>query len=104
MLYYAEACAILQGPYFRHCACGRHSSFRRNAAAVASGWQLFVRFDRPKIWTSYLPLQRRKSSFASSELQVQRRYSKVELFYDFSNLPDNCLNFSLEVLLILGSS
>ena len=40
-------------------APGQHSSFWRNVAAVANRWQHCVRFDRPEIWTSDLPLQRR---------------------------------------------
>ena len=47
-----------RGPYPRHCTDGQHSSFRRNAVAVASRWQHCVRFDRPEIWTSDLSLQR----------------------------------------------
>ena len=45
--------------HLRIIAPGQHSSFRRNVAEVASRWQHCVRFDRPKIWTSDLPLQRR---------------------------------------------
>ena len=37
----------------------QHSFFRRHAGAVASRWQHCVSFDRPEIWTSDLPLQRR---------------------------------------------
>ena len=50
-----------RGPSPRHCARATrlHSSFWRNVAAVASRWQHCVRFDRPEIWTSDLPLQRR---------------------------------------------
>ena len=40
-------------------APGQHSSFRRNVAVVSSRWQRCIRFDRPDIWTSDLPLQRR---------------------------------------------
>ena len=47
-----------RSPSPRHCA-RQHSSFRRNVAAVASRWQHCIQFDRPKIITSYLPLQRR---------------------------------------------
>ena len=44
---------------FRVIAPGQHNSFQRNVAAVASRWQHRVQFDRPEIWTSDLPLQRR---------------------------------------------
>ena len=47
------------GAHLRVTAPGQHSSFRRNVAAVASCWQHCVRFDRPEIRTSDLPLQRR---------------------------------------------
>ena len=47
------------GAHLRVIGPGQHSSFWRNVAAVASRWQHCVRFDRPEIWTSDLPLQRR---------------------------------------------
>ena len=47
-----------RSPTPRHCIYGKHSLFR-NVATVASRWQHCVRFDRPEIWTSDLPLQRR---------------------------------------------
>ena len=47
----------LRGPSPRQCALGQQSSFRRNIAAVASRWLHCVRFDRPEISTSDLPLQ-----------------------------------------------
>ena len=50
---------VLRSPSPRHCTYGQHSYFRKNVAAVASCWQLYVRFDRPEIWTSDLPLQGR---------------------------------------------
>ena len=40
-------------------APGQHSFFWKNVAAAASRWQHCVLFDRPEIWTSDLPLQRR---------------------------------------------
>ena len=48
-----------ESPFPRHCACGEHNSFGRNVATMVSRWQRCVRFDRPEIWTSDLPLQRR---------------------------------------------
>ena len=50
---------VLRSPSPRHCTYGQLSYFRKNVAAVASCWQLYVRFDRPEIWTSDLPLQGR---------------------------------------------
>ena len=47
----------LPGPSPRQCALGQQSSFQRNIAAVASRWLHCVRFDRPEISTSDLPLQ-----------------------------------------------
>ena len=53
------------GPSPRHCARATQS-FRRNFASMyqyfcrkASRWEHCVRFDRPEIWISDLPLQRR---------------------------------------------
>ena len=37
------------GPYPLRCACGQHSSFRRNVAAVVSRRQLCFLFNRPEI-------------------------------------------------------
>ena len=47
------------GAHLRVIAPGQHRSFWRNVAAVASRWQHCAQFDRPEIWTSDLPLQRR---------------------------------------------
>ena len=57
-LYYAEACDECADPHPRHCDRTHHSSIQRNAAAVASRWQHYVRFDRPEIWTSDCSRQR----------------------------------------------
>ena len=57
--YYAEACNELAGLISSSLYPGQHSFFRRNLAAVASRRQHCVQFDRPEIWTSDLPLQRR---------------------------------------------
>ena len=53
----------------RHCACGQHSSFRRNVAAVASRRQHCVRFNRPENWTSNLMLQRQTRYCSKSTKQ-----------------------------------
>ena len=38
----------LRGAFLRHCACGLHSYFQRNVAAVARrAWQLTMRPNRP---------------------------------------------------------
>ena len=45
--------------HFRVIAPRQHRSYRRNVVAIPSRWQHCVWFDRPEIWTSDLPLQRR---------------------------------------------
>ena len=55
---YAEACNELElaGLISASLRPGNTAPFRRNVAAVARRWQHCVRFDRPEIWTSDLPL------------------------------------------------
>ena len=52
-----QVCEVL----FRVIALGQHISFWRNVAAVAMRrWQYCIWFDRLEVWTSDLPLQRRR--------------------------------------------
>ena len=44
--------------HLRVIAPGQHGFFRRIVVAVPCPWQHCVRFDRPEIWTSDLPLQK----------------------------------------------
>ena len=85
----------LWGPSPRYCACGRQTSFRRNVAPVASRWQHCVQFDRPEIWTSGLPLQRR-TRYRSTNWTV-----RAELIIRMSGVTNMslCLPqvFSLEI-------
>ena len=46
---YAKRVTSLMGLSTHHCACGQHSSFQRNAVAVAIRWQHCVRVDLPEI-------------------------------------------------------
>ena len=68
-LYCAEACNEFAGPIIRVIAPGQHSSIWWN---VESRWQHCVRFDRPEIWTSDLPFQRR-TRYRSTNLPVSSR-------------------------------
>ena len=54
-------------------APGQHSFFGRNVAAMASRWQHCVRFERPEIWTSDLPLQR-QTRYRSTNWPVMHKY------------------------------
>ena len=51
-------------------ALGQHSSFRRKIATVASYWQMFVRFDRPRISTPDLPHQSWEQRWARATSKV----------------------------------
>ena len=68
-----------RGPSPCHCACWQLSSYRRNAAAVASRWQHCVRFNRSKISTSDLPL-RRRTCYRST-----KRSAYTALIYSINN-------------------
>ena len=56
---YAEACNEFVGHISASLRPGNTAPFEENVPAVAGRWQHCVRFDRPEIWTSDLPLQRR---------------------------------------------
>ena len=45
-------------------------SLCRNIAQVASRWQLCVQFDWPEIWTTDLPLQRRRTLCRSTRIYL----------------------------------
>ena len=45
------------GTSLRVIAPWQHNPFWRNVATVASCWHHYIRFNRPEIWTSDLPLQ-----------------------------------------------
>ena len=65
----------VDGAYLRVIERGKHSSFRRNAAAVTSRWQLCVRFNRPEIWTLDLSLQK-QTRYRSTNFPVNYKVIK----------------------------
>ena len=55
-LYYSKTCNEFVGPVSAlYWVLEQQSSFRRNVTAVASRWQLCVRFDRPEIYSQVSP-------------------------------------------------
>ena len=55
----AKRVARWRAPSPQYFACGQHSSYWRNDAAVESRWQHQLQFNLPEIWTSDIPLHRR---------------------------------------------
>ena len=49
----------LASPSPFHCARATQLLSKKCSSRVASRWQHYVRFERPEIWTSHLPLQKR---------------------------------------------
>ena len=69
-----------RGPSLPHCTCEQLGFFRRNAAAVASRWQHCVQFDRPEVWNSDLPLQKR-TRYRSTNWPVLVKTDFLDDFY-----------------------
>ena len=76
-LYYPKRAKVSwRGLFLRHCACGQHSSFRRNFPRGVSRWQHWVQFDGLEVWFSDLPLQR------WTRYTLNTLYAKITVIYE----------------------
>ena len=79
----AKACNEFAGLIYASLRQQPHSFFRRNVGAMTNRCQQCVQFDRPEIWTSDLPLQRR-TRYRPTNWSVSAIYAGFNFSFFFS--------------------